>query len=413
MSAKWTVMVYMAGNNSLSDAAGDDLVEMEKVGSSDDVKVCAFLKQTDGQGARRLIVGKGGDHEVDENLGDIDSGDPQTVIDFVRWAAEKAPAERRALVLWNHGGGWRPSDLDPVYSEVRGDAPPRSRHSEVNHRANEPVARVLFKTTLRKIAEQPSRGEREICSDDGTGHSLDTIELGRICALLRKDSGAALDLLGMDACLMSNLEVAYQVRDDVTNIVGSEELEPGAGWPYTEVLRDLQQKSDMDGAELGQVIVERYVESYRDQKGQWPITQCAVATAQIDKIAGPLDHLASQLREELKDSWPELMSAQSNSVRFKMDLLDLGSLCAGLRAGQTSDAIKQAAEGVTQALAPNGYVLAEGHLGDEVEAATGISVYFPAPTDPLSKYYKDLAFAKQHKWDELLRGYARAVRGSS
>jgi hypothetical protein len=412
MSAKWTFMVYMAGNNNLSQAAGDDLEEMSKIGSSEDVRACAFVKQEGGT-ARRLIVGKGGDHEIDEDLGDIDSGDPQTVMDFVRWAAEKAPAERRALVLWNHGGGWRPGDLDDMYSEVRGDTPAKARHSEVNWRATQPIARVLFKTTLRTIAEQPSRGEREICSDDGTGHSLDTIELGRICALMGKDSGAPLDLLGMDACLMSNLEVAYQVRDDVTFIVGSEELEPGAGWPYTEVLSDLQAKPDMDGGELGSVIVQRYLESYRDQQAVWPVTQCAMATAQIDKIADPLDRLAGELREELKESWPALMSAQSNSVRFDLDLIDLGSLCAGLQGAQTSDAIKQAAEGVAQALSPNGYILAEGHLGDKVEAATGISVYFPAPTDPVSKYYKDLAFAKQHKWDELLSGYAQAVRGGS
>jgi hypothetical protein len=216
----------------------------------------------------------------------------------------------------------------------------------------------------------------------------------------------------MDACLMSNLEVAYEVRDDVTNLVGSEELEPGAGWPYSEILSDLQAKPGMDGAQLGQVVVKRYVDSYRDAQDVWPITQCAVATAQIDKLADPLDALASTLRDELKAGWPDLMSAQSNAVRFELDLLDLGSLCDGLQKSEkASDALKQAAEGVAQALRPNGYVLAEGHLGDKVEAAQGISVYFPAPTDPVSKYYKELTFAKKHKWDELLRGYAQAVRG--
>jgi len=200
----------------------------------------------------------------------------------------------------------------------------------------------------------------------------------------------------------------------VTNIVGSEELEPGAGWPYTEILGDLRDKPDMDGAQLGQVVVKRYVESYRDAQDVWPVTQCAVATESIDKLADPLDALASSLRDELKASWPELMSAQSNAVRFELDLLDLGSLCDGLtRSGKASAAVKEAAKRETDALRPNGYVLAEGHLGDSVETATGISVYFPSPTDPVSKYYKDLAFAKQHKWDELLRGYAQAVRGSA
>src|SRR5262245_34596930 len=121
MSAKWTFMVYMAGNNSLSDAADVDLQEMRQVGSSDAVKVMAFVAQQRVSGtAQRFQVGKGGAGEKAEQLNKVDSGDPQTVMDFVRWAVAQAPADRYALVLWNHGGGWEPDDLDQIYSEVRG-----------------------------------------------------------------------------------------------------------------------------------------------------------------------------------------------------------------------------------------------------------------------------------------------------
>ena len=47
MPAKWTVMVYMAGNNSLSGAATVDLAELRKVGSTAAVQVAAFVKQRD------------------------------------------------------------------------------------------------------------------------------------------------------------------------------------------------------------------------------------------------------------------------------------------------------------------------------------------------------------------------------
>ena len=36
MSAKWTVMVYVAGYNNLTSFAGKDLAEMRKVGSGDE-----------------------------------------------------------------------------------------------------------------------------------------------------------------------------------------------------------------------------------------------------------------------------------------------------------------------------------------------------------------------------------------
>lgn len=38
---------------------------------------------------------------------------------------------------------------------------------------------------------------------------------------------------------MSNLEVAFEVKDRARFIVGSEDIEPGAGWPYTPILKEL------------------------------------------------------------------------------------------------------------------------------------------------------------------------------
>ena len=44
-------------------------------------------------------------------------------------------------------------------------------------------------------------------------------------ALLRRP----VDLVGMDACLMTMIEVAYQLREHAQVLVGSETLEPGPG----------------------------------------------------------------------------------------------------------------------------------------------------------------------------------------
>lgn len=406
-------MVYMAGNNSLSDAAGVDLDEMRTVGSTKDVQVCTFVKLADGSGARRLIVTRGGAGEQAEKLGDVDSGDPQTVVNFVRWAVAAAPAERYALVLWNHGGGWRASDLLQLYSEVRGAGAAKSRDglSEINVRAGQGVGRSLFSTTVKQVLSLPTRAQRDICFDDGTGHSLDTVELGRICQLLKTELGQPLDLLGMDACLMSNLEVAYQVRGSVDHIVGSEDLEPGAGWPYQTILADLNERPTIDGAEFARMVVTRYIEAYQNNKGNWPVTQAAVATDGIEALSNAIDELSGALREEVKTGWPQLMSAQSRAVRFQFDLLDLGTLCDGLEVSSLSPATKTAAKKVKQTLKPGAYVLAEGHLGDDVKGCAGVSAYLPAPTGTVSPYYKDLEFAKKHRWHDLLRDYSSAVRG--
>ena len=55
------------------------------------------------------MIGKDGKNEEHENLGaDVDSGSPQTLVDFIRWSKAKAPADRYALIIWNHGSGWDP-----------------------------------------------------------------------------------------------------------------------------------------------------------------------------------------------------------------------------------------------------------------------------------------------------------------
>ena len=50
---QWTVMVWMAGDNNLEDAALDDLQELKQVGSTDDVDILVQLDRMGDQQTRR------------------------------------------------------------------------------------------------------------------------------------------------------------------------------------------------------------------------------------------------------------------------------------------------------------------------------------------------------------------------
>jgi hypothetical protein len=414
MSAKWTFMVYVAGYNSLSSFAGKDLAEMRKVGSSEGLKVAVFVKRLEQQAAHRSIVGKDGSKEERENLdSNIDSGSPQTLLDFIRWAKAKAPAERYALIIWNHGSGWDPVDFDELYERVKSSGvTPR----ELGVRATSQLGRSLFSTTLATVLSKPDAGARAIASDDGTGHSLDTLELGNVLAEAHAALGRPLDLLGMDACLMSCLEVAYQSEKDVRAMVSSEELEPGDGWPYDKILADLRSNPSMDGAALGRVVVKRYIESYKSREEQWPVTMCAIHSAGIEPFANALDAFTMALRRAIKDDdidATRLLRAHTRSARFDGDLIDLKTLCEQVRSQPFASALKTAGKKVLDALKPGGdFVVANANLGESVEHCGGVTAYLPAPTDQISPYYKDLRFAQRHGWDEFLRSYRRAVRGT-
>src|SRR5205085_2955495 len=49
-----------------------------------------------------------------------------------------------------------------------------------------------------------------------------------------------IDILGLDSCVMGMVEVAYEVRNYVSYLVGAEGFEPNTGWPYDRILRRLR-----------------------------------------------------------------------------------------------------------------------------------------------------------------------------
>jgi len=226
--AKWTFMVYMAGDNNLSDAGELDLQEMMKVGSNPDINVVVEFDNAGELGTNRYLIQKDSEIVPVESLGETDSGDPEVLNDFVSWAYDMYPAGRYALILWNHGGGWEPMEMDKIARSMQA----RSYNSrEAGSLLASQMKKALFSTSVQKILSQSSSYERAICTDDGSGHSLDTIELGKVLSKTKDTLGKSLDILGMDACLMSNLEVAYQAAPYVNYIIASEEEEPNEGWP--------------------------------------------------------------------------------------------------------------------------------------------------------------------------------------
>jgi hypothetical protein len=125
-------------------------------------------------------------------------------------------------VLWSHGTGWEPSEIEKIAKEARPFA--SADRAESKERAATPGSQVLFRSTLRSLLKPDERPLRAILFDDGTGHSLDTLELARVTNTITESIQQPLDFLGMDACLMANLEVAYEVRKTVRYLVASEEL---------------------------------------------------------------------------------------------------------------------------------------------------------------------------------------------
>jgi hypothetical protein len=292
--------------------------------------------------------------------------------------------------------------------------------AEAKERSVSPGSLVLFRSTLRSLLTPPKHTERAILFDDGTGHSLDTLELARVVRTIGEVTGQPLEFLGMDACLMANIEVACELRGSARYLVASEELVPGHSWPYQQIYGALRAKPLQDGSALARTAVDEYVEFFRkNPPGVGDVTKVALDLSRLAALTGASSELASALREDMAHNADALWQVQlearkretSNGKRantkFQYHLWDLGTLAAGLAKSGASDAVRTAAATVIKELVPDaGGILREGHRGEWFDGISGVSVYLMPPGEQrVAPSYSQLAFAKATRWDEMLSAY--------
>jgi hypothetical protein len=212
----------------------------------------------------------------------------------------------------------------------------------------------------------------------------------------------------MDACLMNNYEVAYQLRESACFLVASEENEPNDGWPYERILARLVGDPEMEARDLARHVVEDYVASYVDRDYRGDVTQCALDLARVEELAVPLDELAGVLVAGMPSAAEDIWRSQRLSTRFAHNTLwDIADFCEQIEANSDGEPIKEAASSVRAALAPGqeSLVIAEAHHGAKVENCGGVNVYLVPPLVRISPYYRELAFAQDRRWLEMLETY--------
>jgi hypothetical protein len=401
----WTVMVWMAGDNNFESLGNQDLAEMKRVGSTDDVNVLVqFDRMKDGRTRRYKVTrGDGADGDIVQELGETSTGDAEVAIDFFRWGIERYPASRLLGVIWNHGARIDDSDVDRQAGSTaiggngngRGDEGTLRRALPGRHRP------ALFGTT----SAQATNG-RATVFDDTSRDFLDNLELKRVLAEVTRQTGRTLDVLGLDACLMNMIEVAYQMRGTAQVMVGSEELEPGSGWPYDGVLDLITTRPTITAPELGQNIVRLYIDSYKSAG----ITQSALDLGELDSVATAVDRLAKALTRAIAApaEYTAVARTLNATQRFDTaDFVDLGHFCQELRKRTKSAAVKAAAKATLDALAVrDGFILAESHKGASVKHSSGAAIY--CPRGPVNKAYAKLDFARATGWRSFLESFHKA-----
>lgn len=398
----WTVMVYMAGDNNLDPEGVQDIKEMKTVGSSDNLNIVVQFDRAAGHVARRYYLRKGGIVTGDAvaSLGEVNTGDPQALSDFIQWGIKNYPADHYLLILWNHGAGWDDSDM---YAD--------ERYRSLRRLATGPIQHAFFHTPVRKTLENASSDQlsRAILLDDNTKDFLDNQEMKKVLASTAKLLKRKLDILGMDACLMSMAEVGYQIQGSVDYTVGSEQTEPGAGWPYHTILNALTKNPKMTPQELSKLIVKKYIASYPNDVDDG-VTQSACDLSKVDALATAVTGLAKTLITSLEDtaSRQRIMAVRCQVQSYYVpDNIDLVDFCSLLVNAGAETATATACKNVIKAV-NSGYVIALGCKGKQVKNSNGVAIYFPIQA--VSPLYTGLDFCKKTGWDVFLKAYLSAIR---
>jgi len=381
---KWTVMVYLDGDNNLTTASNLDLEEMEAVGSSANV---TFIVQHDTKGGttKRYKVEKGS-LTLLADLGELDMSAGATLRDFVSFSATAYPADHYALIIWDHGQGWKAANQGNLTKSIFNDV------------------------------------------DNGnTSNFLSNYYVAAAIAEAESAAGIKLDILGIDACEMSVIEAAYEFRNVSQILVASQELVSSYGWDYDDLFSRLVKDPAMNPKELSAAMVtsfKKYYEGagYTDQT----ITALALSAlystdgaSTIGTLALDVNELALRLIVLMDDSTTRaatltlLTNARAQVQEFDqealpatyVDLVDLSRLLDG-----SNSAIEKSLDKL---------LLAEYH-GSAKPKAHGLSIVFndrssPADTavyDPDYRNYNPvtgagsrIAFINQYNWDEMLHTY--------
>jgi hypothetical protein len=171
-------------------------------------------------------------------------------------------------------------------------------------------------------------------------------------------SGKPLEILGTNACSMSYLEAAFELKDVVSLMVASQITVPFAGWPYNVILNRIgpiskdPKKKKEDLAETAKMIVDAYVTQFDDLPGGDRLAMTVLDLQHAKKCGERLETLATAIHKEIgksfdTDTMAELrdifMGAAAGDVRPLIDLTTLCEILGGKGTVRMEEPIRKAA----------------------------------------------------------------------
>jgi len=363
----WVLILYINADNNLSSYGAEDLNELEYGLNTSSVDAIALLDQS-GDGDSRVYEVH---HDTNMNQltsptitipglpSEVNMGDPATLTALIAYVVANYPAQHYALFIWNHGSGWEDSSAE-----------------------------------AGKVGIAPSG----VSYDDTNSDHLTMLEVKQALADAYNLTGVRIDVMDYDACLMANVEVAYQTREYVKYLTASEQTEPGDGDDYVAIGQALTETPTMTPLALADVIAHSFVYQYSSD-----VTKAVIDSDRLEDLMNALDVFGGLLAQAKLDGesvsdWID--NAHTFYGGYYKDLYDIAlKTYQGTASQRLKDAAARLMDLIDGTNDDDGAVLRFYQIGHA--AARGLSIEYHTQYGSQA-FYRSLDSSLYHLWDETL-----------
>lgn len=357
---EWTLLLFLNGNNNLNRFARENLIDMEKIGSSDQVNLVTQWADFEYKKTQRLFITRSKDPNkitspVIQDMGPkVDMGDVKTLIDFIKWGVANYPAKHYFIVVWDHGTGWHAKDIS---------------------------------------------------HDEFTNHSITTLQLAQAMDEAAKIIGHKVDIYGSDACEMAMIEIASELSDSVDLYLGSEQDIPLDGWPYSKFLKPWTDNPNINPKELATIVHSEYLRYYRELNSKYKqATFSLFDLSATEQMHAAILDFGNELKKLSGANLVKADEALSNTMLITIDYYDLLGFAENLKAAKIDVIDSRTIDNLHTAA--NAYILLNGATTRWESNAKGISIWLPSSFRWYNMYlnqYKTLMFSKETHWEENIK----------
>ncbi|MCX7746978.1 MAG: clostripain-related cysteine peptidase [Clostridia bacterium] len=268
---RWTVIMYQAGDNSLSGQMGDDLASLTNFGAKEGYDVVGLCDKrgVSNSEAYYLTALK---TKVDIPLSQINSSwtnevnmaDYHTLNAFKTYAIDEFPSDHYLLVLSNHGGGWN-----------------------------------------------------SLLEDENPSNSSAAKQWMDVTHLSQGLDGQKMDVVYFQTCFSSVMEIAHTIRNNAdymiahqhTSLLGTDGINDCTNAYVLDVISNYCSGSATASRDASMAIVEKFKEKYQNMAYYKHATLAAMDLGNISTLEGYLNQLVNTiLSEDIRFKYHEEIS---------------------------------------------------------------------------------------------------------